>query len=463
MGSLIEKLYFKSPVFFQNMMVSAYGYKLYRERYIGNHDVYLERLLRSQWYDQETIDRLVDTKFKAIFSHAISTVPYYRGLVKSGKINPDAVEGVSDIGRLPVLTKEQIRENPELFISDKYNKESLIKIGTSGTTGKTLRIYVDKDSRRHAYAFFSRLKAWMGVSARGRNVTFAGRTIVDPDAEKPPFWRINKVSNNYLFSSYHITQRNLEHYIHALEKIQPEYIDSYPSSIYLVAQYMLDNDIKGIRPKAIITSSETLLDHQRELIEQAFGCPVFDQYGAAEQVVFVSQCEKGAYHNNPEYGYIEYLNEKGENAQPGESARLICTGFTNMAMPLIRYDIGDTGILSDKKCACGRNFPVIEKIVGRTDDMLVMKDGRVVGRLDPVFKGLETIVEAQIIQEDYDNITLNIVPASNYKEDDAVAVIAELKKRLGSDVNIHVNQVSEIARTKNGKFRAVITKIGKSQ
>ena len=106
---------------------------------------------------------------------------------------------------------------------------------------------------------------------------------------------------------------------------------------------MKENSIIGIFPKAIITSAETLFDYQRETIEEVFGCPIFDQYGCAEQVVFVSQCEKGNYHIHPEFGFVEFLRDDGNRAQVGEPARLICTGFTNHAMPLIRYDIGDTG------------------------------------------------------------------------------------------------------------------------
>jgi len=463
MNPLIEKVYFRSPVFVQNIMTSIYGYKLYRERYTGNHNKYFKKFLESQWLCREELNELTTTRFLDIFKHATQNVPHYRALCQNGIISPDQVKSISDIEKLPILSKEQIRENPGKFLAEGIRKSDIIVINTSGTTGKTLKIFVDHDSRRYAYAFYSRLKKWAGINCKLKNVTFAGRTIVAPDRNNPPFWRQNIKMNNFLFSSYHLSPINLKHYVNKLLQIRPHFIDSYPSSIYTLAKYMQEENISGIYPKAIITSAETLLDHQRKVIEDVFKCPIFDQYGCAEQVVFVSQCEKGSYHIHPEFGYVEFLREDGSRAKQGESARIVCTGFTNRAMPLIRYDIGDTGILSkNQNCPCGRNFPVIEHIVGRTDDILVGRDGRHVGRLDPVFKGLQSIKETQIIQEDLNNVTLKIVPGDNYKDSEADIIVYELKKRLGSQTNIIVEIVTEIHRTSAGKFRAVISKVKKT-
>jgi phenylacetate-CoA ligase len=117
--------------------------------------------------------------------------------------------------------------------------------------------------------------------------------------------------------------------------------------------------------------------------------------------------------------------------------------------------------LSDKKCPCGRNFPVIEQIIGRTDDILITRDGRQIGRLDPVFKGLKSIKEAQIVQEDHDNIILRIIPGKDYQDNDGQIVVSELKKRLGSNVVIKVRIETLIERTSAGKFRSVISKVRK--
>ena len=459
MNNLVEKLYFLSPILIQNLVVSAYGYKLYRERYAGNQDKYLRELLLSQWYKDEDIQRLVDERLLNIVSHAIKNVPFYRDLVRAERIDVRDIKGFQDIKKLPIISKEQIRENPRYYVADIFRQNDLITINTSGTSGKTLNIFVDKNSRRHSYAFFTRLKLWAGIKGWPTNVTFAGRTIVPPDVDHPPFWRRNLAMNNYLFSSYHLSWPNLKYYVEMLQKIQPYFIDSYPSSIYIVAKYMKENGLGGIRPKAIITSSETLLDYQREIIKEVFGCPVYDQYGSAEQVVFVSQCEKESYHIHPEFGIVEFLREDGSEAMPGELARLICTGLTNRAMPLIRYDIGDVGVHSDEKCTCGRNFPLIKQIVGRNDDIIVTSDGRQVGRLDPIFKGLQSIREAQIVQENYNTIIVKVVAGKTFTHSDSEVIIKELKKRLGSQVSVTISLFDVIDRTNTGKFKSVISKV----
>lgn len=457
----IEKAYFLSPVFVQDAFISLYGYKLYRERYIGNHNSEYKKLLESQWYTKDIIDNNNNVSFMELFQYAIEHVPYYRKLVSNGEIDSTEIKSISDIDKLPILSKEEVRKCTDMLISDEFNKNDLISINTSGTTGKSMSIYVSKEGRRYAYAFFSRFKKWAQVDGNIKNITFAGRTFISPGSKSPPFWRKNIILKNYLFSSYHLTPNNLQHYIDGLNEVRPVYIDSYPSAIYTLAKYVKKNNLSVVSPRAIITSSETLLDSQRELIQEVFKCPIYDQYGSAEQVAFVSQCEQGNYHVNPEYGYIECLNEEGVQVAAGEPGRLVCTGFTNLAMPLIRYDIGDTAIFSDEFCPCGRHFPVIKKIIGRKDDVFIMEDGREVGRLDPVFKGLHSIKEAQLIQEDHTRITLKIIPDDDYEEKDGSSVVLELKKRLGSNVSVDIDIVEEIERTKSGKFRSVISKVRK--
>ena len=258
--------------------------------------------------------------------------------------------------------------------------------------------------------------------------------------------------NNYLFSSYHISEENIPYYIEKINKIKPEFIDSYPSSIFNIARFALQKGLHIHSPKAFITSSETLLDHQREIISNVFNAPIFDQYGSAEQVLFISQCEYGTYHIHPEFGFVEII--KNNNNEAGE---VIATGFTNKAMPLIRYRIGDTVIMGEEVCECKRNFPIIKKIIGRVDDMIITPEGNYVGRLDPVFKGLSTIKNAQIVQEKLEHVVVNIVPAEDYHNDDGQVVVKELKKRLGEKMHITINVVSDIPLTKAGKFRSVVS------
>jgi phenylacetate-CoA ligase len=316
---------------------------------------------------------------------------------------------------------------------------------------------VDLEGRRKNYAFFARLKRWAGVSLSGRVATFAGRTIVPPDAVRPPFWRYNLAGNAILFSSYCLSEKNIPAYLSKLCQWSPELIDSYPSSVEALARYVLAHQASAPQPRAVITSSETLRSDQREAISAAFRTRIFDQYGGAEQVCFISECEAGSYHVHPEYGIAEFV--PGSELGSGAGLHIVATGFTNMAMPFLRYDTDDLAVPSALGCACGRKFKTVERIVGRTDEIVVTPDGRPIGRLDPVFKGLETIRKAQIVQETLRRIRVRIVPGEGFVPAHEDSIRFELEKRLGTDVEFLFELVNDIPVGAGGKFRAVVSQV----
>jgi phenylacetate-CoA ligase len=177
-------------------------------------------------------------------------------------------------------------------------------------------------------------------------------------------------------------------------------------------------------------------------------------------VVFASECERGTLHLHPEYGITEVLSH-GKDAQVGEPGELICTGFQNWAMPLIRYEIGDTAIRSDSTCSCGRHFPSLKTVIGRIDDTIVTPDGRHVGRLDPIFKGVGGIKETQIVQERVDYLIVRMVRGQGFEPKMAQAVIDELKKRVGERVTVELVYLDQIERSSTGKFRSVVSRVAK--
>jgi phenylacetate-CoA ligase len=212
--------------------------------------------------------------------------------------------------------------------------------------------------------------------------------------------------------------------------------------------------------KAVFTSAETLLPYQREVIMQAFQVPVADQYGCTEMAVFISQCDHGSYHVNSDYSLLEVLNENGEPSSPGEWGEAICTVFVNKTMPLIRYRVGDLLRAPEPSfCPCGLPFPVTKEIIGRKDETIQTPDGRRIGRLDPVFKGLENIIETQLVQTGVNVLLVRLVPSTNYSASDKHKLLQALKVRIGNDMIIQFELLNEIPRDANGKFRFIISKI----
>jgi phenylacetate-CoA ligase len=205
------------------------------------------------------------------------------------------------------------------------------------------------------------------------------------------------------------------------------------------------------------------LAHQRKIIEQAFGTAVVDQYGCTEMALFVSQCERGVYHLHPEHGLLEVLGPDNKPVPEGTPGEAVCTGFVNMAMPLIRYRLGDQIVEGRGACSCGRSFPVISELVGRVDDILLTPSGRFLGRLDPVFKPLSGIRETQIVQTSLDRLLVKLVVDGTFSAKESESLLYELHKRTGDEMRIDLEFLQEIPKERNGKFRSVLSLIPRSQ
>jgi phenylacetate-CoA ligase len=433
-------------------MISAYGARLRWLRYGAVQRRMLRQLRESQWLPAADLRRLQLERLNATLA-AAAEAPFYR----ERGMNVGSLTGVDGLGDLPVLTKEEVRQAGRRLVSARHAGRRLEEIHTGGTTGTPLTIYCDRPTLQRNYAFFTRFREWAGVGPGSRVATFAGRILVPPGAG-PPYWRRNRASNTLLFSSYHIGPSTLDAYIEALAGFAPDLIDSYPSSIEAVARHLLRRPEVQIRPRAVITSSETLFPEARRAIETAFGCPVFDHYGSAEMAALVTQCEAGSYHVNPEFGVVEVLRQ-GAPVGPGERGEIVATGFINPVMPLVRYATGDSAIMGAGECPCGRAFPILERIEGRMDDVIVTPEGHLVGRLDPIFKAVSSLHETRIVQDAPDHVRVEVVVIGELSAAERQALLDGLRARLGPTMRIDLDRKSCLERTARGKLRTVVNEV----
>ena len=449
-----QKVYFRLPAFLQNILLSGYGLKLRRQRYGGVHRAVLAQLLESEHWPAERLAALQLEHLGRVVEHAARTVPLYRERLRGVRLT-----SLDQLADLPMVTKTDLRAPREHITSEHYRGVPLAEIHTGGTTGTPLTVFCDDATLQRNYAFFARLRSWARIPDGARVATFAGRTIVPPQRTRPPFWRSNLAANTVLYSSYHLSPETIPLYLEHLGRWQPLLIDSYPSSLEPIARHILARGGSAVRPAAIITSSETLQPEVRDLITAAFHAPVFDHYAGAEMATFVSQCDRGTYHVNPEFGILEVLRDDGRPAAPGETGEVIATGFINPVMPLIRYQTGDLAIAGTAGCACGRAFPTIARVLGRMDDVIVTPEGRRVGRLDPVFKAVSSFHEARIVQDGRDHVRVEYVAEGSLDETERVTFLKELGNRLGPSMRIDLVRVPQIPRTRRGKLRLVVNEM----
>ena len=450
-------LYHRAPVWVQNLALSAYGMRLRFLRY-GREGRALGQWLRdSQWWSAERLAAYQRETVTQVVAAAARDVPFYRD---RGMPAVDCSASLNGLAALPILTKGEVQAAGRALISDRYRDARLEEIHTGGTTGKPLAVYCDRTVLQRNYAFFARFIESAGIARGARVATFAGRTLVPPDS-RGPFWRHNRAANTLLCSSYHLAPDTIPAYVDALARFGPAMIDSYPSSIEPVARHLLATGDTRIRPRAVITSSETLFPEVRALIEAAFGCRVFDHYGGAEMVALLTQCDHGRYHENPEFGVLEVLVD-GRPARPGEVGEVVATGFINPVMPLLRYATGDYAVVAGEPCSCGRHSQVIERIEGRMDDVVITPEGRSVGRLDPIFKAVSSLHETRIVQDAIDHVRVETVVVGDLADTEERELVRQLRLRLGPSMRIDVIRVPRIERTARGKLRTVVNLVHRS-
>jgi phenylacetate-CoA ligase len=457
MNRLEELIYNISPIPVQNIIISVYGYYWAHLKYSGKFYPFLKWLEKTERLSRKELRELQTKELKRIINYSYYNVPYYRRIFRRHSLKPDDIRTIEDLKKIPILTKEDLRYNFNSLISQRYHRWQYSIKHTSGTTGTALNVVWGNEATMKEYAFVERIRRRAGINSKEPHATFAGRIIVPLRHTKPPFWRYNSAEKQYYFSMHHLTKENLKYYTNKLRQINPSYIEGYPSLIYVVAEYVLKYE-DSIPVKAVFTSSETLLSYQRESIEKAFQCKVFDRYGMTELAASIGECEEGGYHIDAEYGIIEFLKD-GEEVSEGEVGEMVCTSFINDAFPLIRYKIGDLARPVGGTCSCGRTLPLVKEIIGRIDDVLITKRGAYLGRLDHIFKEMHNIKESQIIQESIDKITVKVVPREEFSERDVDKLIEEFQKRLGTDMEIEIKLVDQIPREKSGKFKAVISKV----
>lgn len=460
--SLYNAIYPRIPVVAQNWACTIGGWARFKRRFTehfhrtsGAWDESLswsgERLVELQ---RRRLDRLVRV--------ARDAVPYYRDLPDpSDKRDPsEAIREVLD--RIPPLEKRAYRDQPRAFISRHVPRRNLRSGQTSGTTGTALPLWYSPETLAEEYATVWRMRRRVGVDIRDPYLSFNGQIIVPISQQEPPFWRTNLHTHQTLFSIYHMTPANLRSYIDALHDTRARYVQGYPSSIHLVALALLEEG----RPlpkghlAGIFTSSESLLAFQRETIEKAFGAPILDRYGVSEFAVSMTECEAARLHVDMEYCIVEV--EATEETDDYVTGPLLITGLAHDATPLFRYRIGDVGTRAKHPCACGRAGDSFLEVDGRIEDYVLTPDGRLVGRMDHVFKDQLEVAEAQILQRDPRAILVLVVPRAGYTEATERALVRQIRSRLGPEIDIRLELVNSIPREPNGKFRAVKSEVGRN-
>ncbi len=454
--SLIESIYRGSHHEIQNFFLSLYGFKKKLDFFSNNNQKVISILENNEKQSRDLKNKYHLFSLQKLINHAYITVPYYNELFKSVNILPNDIKSLSDLNKIPILTKEHVRKRNTHLKSSKSKNYNPKNYFTGGTTGKPLSFTLDH--RNLVFRSAEKYRHWLrnGYNFGDRMVVLRG-TMIDYNTESVNPWRFDYFQNTLYLSSYHMSSHNLDNYIKILNKFKPDFLQAYPSTIFILARYMNDKNI-NLSIKTIFTGSETLYPHYRTEIEKAFLCKVVDHYGHGEPGTWASgQCSCGNYILSEDFSIFQVVDKLGNELKDGKGY-LVETSLHNYSMPFIRYKVGDMVEISDVECSCNNNFKKVKKIIGREGDTLFINNREVSGSmlLNQVLKKNKGIIEMQINQTKEESIVLNIVPSKIYSNAVEKTLKKQIQERLGYNINLEIKKVREIQKSSSGKKRYIL-------
>jgi phenylacetate-CoA ligase len=457
----LDQLYQKSPVWLQELGLNAYGLLVGAHRYGGAVRRELKRIRDQEHWPREQLISHQDARVRNLVSFASTNSPYYRELFGELGINSSDIRRASDLPNLPLLEKSTVREQGQRLLTREKPGFGWLHGHTSGTTGSPLGIWYDRETCIATNAVDLQQKLWGGRSSNAWIGMFLGRVVVPMDQAEPPFWRRNLPQHQVWFSSFHLEDRFLLAYVEYIRRSGIEFLEGYPSTLFILAQYLARRG-ERLPMKSVFTSSETMHPTQKALIEEHFQCPIYDFFGHAERTVFGIECEHHAgKHIAEDFGYVEVVDASGDPVPDGEWGYLVGTSLHNRAMPMIRYRTSDLSRILPEPCPCGRTSRRIADVATKAEDLIVTPGGRMISpsSLTHPFKPFSTLEKSQVIQERKDLIVVRLVASESFSTEDMESLRRGIVERVGPGITVKIEMVEDIPRETSGKFRWVISRV----
>lgn len=421
----------------------------------GCRSTFWKNLEHTQFLPEKNLRNIQWERLLKLLNFANCNNSYYHSVFQEASIEIDDIKHPDDLLKLPILTKELVRTNIDRLISDGFSKHSLLLNKTGGSTGKPLEIYITEECSEQRNACARRHDRWSGWDVGEPIAAVWGNPVVPTSLKsKLKQWLVSPII--YL-DTMSVSRQSVENFADEWQRVKPTLLFGHAHSMYLLAKLVKEYGVSTIKPKGIISSSMMLLPHERKVIENTFGIKVTDRYGCEEVSLIASECEmhKGM-HLNIEHLFIEFIKEDGTPAKPGEPGKIVVTDLMNYAMPLIRYQVEDIGVPSDRTCPCGRGLPLMESVSGRMADFLKKQDGTQVAGISLIENTLTRypgIGQMQIIQKEYADFLIRLVPDAEYERGVQEELTKYLKEVFGEGITINFEICTNIPPEKTGKYR----------
>lgn len=436
--------------------------------YLGGHSYILNYnfLKKSQWWSKEELIDYQLVMLRNIINYSYEKVPYYHKLFQSLNLNPKSIKDFEDLEKIPILTKEDVFKNYKRLLPQDINLKKLIIKHTSGTTGKPLTVYFDKNSWGLRIAAIERARTYAGLKYTQKKIEMKGTLIKYAISGTKIIYEHDALQKTLRLNTGFLNDEVLNKYSQLIQEFKPEYIEGFPTPVFLLARHMKEKN-ECIDLKAVLVHSEPLLPPQKKVIEESFNCKTFNRYDLDEGVTSAAECEKHkGLHIDLEKGVIEIVKD-GKTQNYKKSGKIIVTGLYNLAFPLIRYDTGDIATISKKECLCGRSSDIISSLEGRETDTILTTEEDIIlpaPALSYILKSCTNlgIKETQFIQTEKNILKVKIIKRKNYTIYSEKILKRKLNNYFGNKLKLDLEYVNFIPREKSGKFKLFISEIKNS-
>lgn len=428
---------------------------------------YISSLLRHIHWNRQELEHFRNKRVREIVSYAYGHVPFYHRKFDELGIKPDDVRTIADLIKIPVTRRDELQKHSDELISNDFETAKLKVVSTSGSTGRPFftRITGAEDDFRKVK--FLRANMMCGQKPRDRWV------VVTAPQHAPHVSALQRVLGIYSPIAVSVFD-GAPSQLSRIEKLMPDVLDGYSSSILLLAQQIDKKGAKTIAPRMVIGGAEMIDASSRKYVERVLGVPFYDEYACVELERLAWQCEKkGDYHIDADSVIMQFVDESEDEVAFGETGEIVCTSLFNHAMPFIRYAVGDIGRQSEEKiCECGKAFPLMKVMEGRKEEMVLLPDGRVlsplaIGDCICTYPHFDQIIQYRFIQKKVDMFRILIVKKAGIEdkimENDLLSHVRQTLKIGVEDAEIDLEFVDEIPPDVTGKIRKVISQIKHNQ
>ena len=444
--------------------ISKYLFYFYQQ-FINkdNKLYYLKKFRNTQWNDAETVVNYQKKRLVELLKHTQLRSGYYRKLFKQIGLTPAQFDYPQDLVKIPPLDKDIIRKRKKDLLCEKPSSGFVVPNSTSGSTGEATFFFSDKRAEAIKAPLVLRNYEWLDIGIGSRELRIWGAHFDVNNAKKIKQRLLNYIKNRFILSSYEMRNGNIPQILETVEQLRPDFIFSYPSTLFHIAEYSQHRKIRlAFRPKVVITSGEQLHQWQKESIESFFGATVFNFYGCREVGSIAQEClYREGMHVISENVIVEVVDVSGHPVI-GKEGDILVTDLNNRVMPFIRYRIGDRGRILERSCDCGRTgFPLID-VFGRSFDIIRSPQGDAVGGTfwTLLFRSKPGIRRFRVIQEQLGEVHIDYVSedGNDLPQETIDNYSNEIQDRL-KGLKVCFQHVNTIPALDSGKQQFVFNRI----